>query len=811
MKKRILSLFLAVVIAIQTIPTAQGQGDAVAFVEGGTFVGILNPGNSTAHLPVVIDNSLRYKGTDFAILQSEMRYFIITLTDPNGYVYTNYDAIPPNLGVGGSHTVVAVLEGVPPSPGHIAPPNNMRVVSQGHRGFIVYNPIFGEQPWTYTVTSTAPVTDTFAVTRFERNGIIVDGEGFFVTSASIDLSGRNLTNIGITQFGAMKDLADLDLSNNKITELTSLIGLPKLTELNLSDNPICLEEINAFQQAMPQVNITHNSVICGVCGKYCDICSGCDSFPCNCPCVGCDFCRECGFMYVGNIPSRNNNSWHFKDGVLTYTRLSDNSFTLRDDLNFLKENGTPAFRLADVETVVIQEGANTRNARLRFFEDCIFLTSVTLPQNIEAISMSMFRNCRSLPEITIPRNVKTIDDSAFAGCESLISVTFESQIPPAFGRTVFNRTPALTTIYVPVGSRQLYRAVDILRGYNIVEYCFTCGVGSPCECPCEDCGEFPCGCPCCKFCEELKEDCACIYCEFCEELERYCYCIYCNVCNEHESNCDCPPVFTGNGWSFCSGTKILTITNLTGASNWRIADTFEVSDVVEVVVTDGVISNLGSGVFRGCTNLTTVTFPDHFTALPGNAFQNCTSLTSIVIPSNVEHIWHNAFNGCTSLTEIHFKSAAPPRVEFNSFQNVAPNAVAIVPASWGLEEGELWHGLIVKIKCGNCGECGFCNPPKTDLYISTVNVTEGYIELTNPTDTAISTKGLYLSNNEDDLYMWQMPVVIISPDVPIQIRMYSNNNQGLKRMQTNFDLEDDDMVWLTDAMYNSAISSTPLR
>jgi hypothetical protein len=106
------------------------------------------------------------------------------------------------------------------------------------------------------------------------------------------------------------------------------------------------------------------------------------------------------------------------------------------------------------------------------------------------------------------------------------------------------------------------------------------------------------------------------------------------------------------------------------------------------------------------------------------------------------------------------------------------------------------------------------------LYISTVNTTEnnGWLEITNPTDKAVSTKGLYLSVNplcigsecgncnDEDFCNWQMPSVIIRPGIPVRIRM-KNNNACIttKRLRSNFDFNNmtaSGKVYLFDSVGN---------
>jgi hypothetical protein len=90
---------------------------------------------------------------------------------------------------------------------------------------------------------------------------------------------------------------------------------------------------------------------------------------------------------------------------------------------------------------------------------------------------------------------------------------------------------------------------------------------------------------------------------------------------------------------------------------------------------------------------------------------------------------------------------------------------------------------------------------KYELFISDVSSLsgDGWIEITNPANTAISTRGLFLTNTDDDLFLWQMPVVVIEADGTIRIRTDSNDNNGLKRMRANFDLSEGETIRLTVA------------
>jgi hypothetical protein len=77
--------------------------------------------------------------------------------------------------------------------------------------------------------------------------------------------------------------------------------------------------------------------------------------------------------------------------------------------------------------------------------------------------------------------------------------------------------------------------------------------------------------------------------------------------------------------------------------------------------------------------------------------------------------------------------------------------------------------------------------PESPLQMTLGN---GVINLHNPTDTAVSARGLYFIC-DNDLLKWQMPAVIIRAGETAQIRINSDNvTPVLKHMTTNFDLSD---------------------
>ena len=61
---------------------------------------------------------------------------------------------------------------------------------------------------------------------------------------------------------------------------------------------------------------------------------------------------------------------------------------------------------------------------------------------------------------------------------------------------------------------------------------------------------------------------------------------------------------------------------------------------------------IGDDVFKGRSQIRTVTMPDSITSIGWDAFQNCYNLGDVNLPAQLNSLYPNAFGGCTSLTSI---------------------------------------------------------------------------------------------------------------------------------------------------------------
>lgn len=63
-----------------------------------------------------------------------------------------------------------------------------------------------------------------------------------------------------------------------------------------------------------------------------------------------------------------------------------------------------------------------------YFDNCIYLTNVTLPDSITTIKAAAFGGCKNLQNVNIPKGIKTINSFTFGRCPKLNNVTIPSNV-----------------------------------------------------------------------------------------------------------------------------------------------------------------------------------------------------------------------------------------------------------------------------------------------------------------------------------------------------------------------------------------------
>lgn len=111
------------------------------------------------------------------------------------------------------------------------------------------------------------------------------------------------------------------------------------------------------------------------------------------------------------------------------------------------------------------------------------------------------------------------------------------------------------------------------------------------------------------------------------------------------------------------GTEISSITipsSITSIGNMAFAD----SSVVTIYMEDSVV-DMGTGVFKGCTNLSKIRLSRSLEKIPNEAFMNCYQLSKIYIPESVKIIGLNAFKGCDDILIVaDFRTNQSDKLKF---------------------------------------------------------------------------------------------------------------------------------------------------
>ena len=407
-----------------------------------------------------------------------------------------------------------------------------------------------------------------------------------------------LTEISDSTFLNCESLVSVTVSPNSQLKTINSDAFGSCTQLTEITFPEGLERIGyrAFQGCISLTSITIPASVTGIAVSAFNRCTGLNSIS----------------------VAKENKDYHSAGNTLInwYGELLQgcNNSVIPDDGSVISIADGAFEEMAGLVSVAIPQGVTEIGDNV--FTNCVNLTSVTIADGVTYIGESMFDGCESLETITIPNSVTYIGERMFNWCTSLKSVTLSEGLTTIPGSCFYGCT-SLESVVIPdgIGFIGTYAFVycEKLRSVVLPKQLEQIGYDAFRDCTALESITIP------ANVTRINEN---VF-EFCENLGSI-------------------SVEEGNEVYHSAANTIIetaTKTLILGCKN-------------SVIPTDGSVTSIGNGAFKGCKDLVSVTIPSGVTEIGAWAFYGCTGVTSITIPNSVTSIGFEAFGSCESLSSI---------------------------------------------------------------------------------------------------------------------------------------------------------------
>ena len=287
------------------------------------------------------------------------------------------------------------------------------------------------------------------------NGVTSIGNNAFdqcTGLASVSLPS-SITSLGKCAFYGCTSLNSLTISNG-ITSISesAFADCSSLTSVTIPNSVLSIEESAFGNSGLSAITIPNSVSSLGNSAFY-----GCSSMT--------------SITISNSITSINNGTFKYCSGLTSVTiptsvtSIGDEAFYGCSGLtsltipNNVTSIGVGAFgSCSGISTLSIGSGLTTISESA--FRNCSSLLSLIIPDNITIIEEQAFRDCSTLTLVSIPSSVTSIGNAAFMYCNALTTVKVNIKQPIAINNDVFSDYWKNATLYVPMGYKRTYAAVD---------------------------------------------------------------------------------------------------------------------------------------------------------------------------------------------------------------------------------------------------------------------------------------------------------------------------------------------------------------